>query len=311
MASIQGWGRQTWNNGTWGEFGTVDATGNGLSTSLGSITVSTQQNLTPTGIALTSTLADVTATGIALATPTGVQATWQPIGTYTVQSDFIFPITGVSSTLSLGTTSQSADIRVGWNRDANLTTGAAIGWGDEAWGAVNNPATNVTGFGLTSSLGSPTITTEQILSPSGNALSLTIGPYAISADGNLTVAVGTENLLNVSLNFDGTMVGVGPDVSVTGFGLTSTLGTVGTSIFVTGLGLTSSVGQATQESAYDATGNLLTSGVGQVQIQGSSDFTVTGVSVTSGVGQFIITGWSEVDDSNSGISWKEVPRVAA
>jgi len=310
MASIQGWGRQTWNNGTWGEFGTVDATGSGLSTSLGSITVSTQQNLTPTGIALTSTIADVTATGIANADPTGLALTWQPIGTYTVQSDFIFPITGVSSTLSVGTTSQSADIRVGWNRDANLTTGAAIGWGDEAWGAVNNPATNVTGFGLTSGLGSPTITTDQIISPSGNALSLTIGPYAISADGNLTVAVGTENLLNLSLG-TGYSVGAGPDVSVTGFGLTSSLGTVETSQFVTGFGLTSSVGQATQESAYDVTGVQGTSNVGQVQIEGSAVFTLTGVSATSSVGQFIITGWSEVDDSNSGISWKEVPRVAA
>ena len=41
MASLQGWGRQTWNSGAWDTFAPVDATGNGLSSSVGTVSLVT------------------------------------------------------------------------------------------------------------------------------------------------------------------------------------------------------------------------------------------------------------------------------
>ena len=54
MASIQGWGRQTWNSGAWNQQSPVSVTGNGLTSSLGTETVATDQIISVTGIALTS-----------------------------------------------------------------------------------------------------------------------------------------------------------------------------------------------------------------------------------------------------------------
>ena len=50
MASIQGWGRETWNSGAWSEQAPVSVTGNGLTSSLGTETVTTDQNISVTGI---------------------------------------------------------------------------------------------------------------------------------------------------------------------------------------------------------------------------------------------------------------------
>ena len=56
MASLQGWGRQTWNSGAWNTFAPVDATGNGLTSSLGSLTLTGDCNITLTGVGITSAL---------------------------------------------------------------------------------------------------------------------------------------------------------------------------------------------------------------------------------------------------------------
>ena len=265
MASVQGWGRQAWGDGNWNEFGPIPVTGIGLTASTNDVTVTTDQVISVTGIGLTSNTNDVTATGIAEAViSAGVVATWQPIGTYVVQSDFIFPITGTSASTAVGTTSQSVDIRVGWNRSTNLNTGAAIGWGDEAWGAISN-SPSATGNGLTSGVGSITAVTDQILSP-------TVEPAGQVA--------------------------------------TSAVGDVLTSIFVTGVSATASEGDATQETSYMAPSEEATTSVGTVNIQTDVTFTITGVSATSSTGTLGGIFWSEVDDSNSSLSWTEVHKAA-
>ena len=64
MASLQGWGRQTWNSGAWNTFAPVDATGNGLTSSLGSLTLTGDCNITLTGIGTTSTVGTAVGTGL-------------------------------------------------------------------------------------------------------------------------------------------------------------------------------------------------------------------------------------------------------
>ena len=307
MASVQGWGRLTWGSGAWNTFAPVDATGTGLTSSTTTPTVVTDQIISVTGIALTSSLGTAVATGIAEASPTGVVATWQPIGTYVVQSDFIFPITGNSASTAVGTTSQSVDIRVGWNRSTNLNTGAAIGWGDEAWGAISN-SPSATGNGLTSSVGSITAVTEQILSPTANGLTTSIGTYSITGDAGITIVAASEPELDADTG--SVSISISPTVEPAGQLATSSVGDVLTSIFVTGVSATASEGDATQETSYMAPSEEATTAVGTVNITTDVSFTLTGVSATSSTGTLGGIFWSEVDDSNSSISWTEVHKAA-
>ena len=86
MASIQGWGRETWNSGAWSEQAPVSVTGNGLTSSLGTETVATDQIISVTGLGLTSTLGTATAVGIAEVNPTG-EALTASLGTETVATE--------------------------------------------------------------------------------------------------------------------------------------------------------------------------------------------------------------------------------
>ena len=308
MASVQGWGRQAWGDGNWNEYGPIPVTGTGLTASIEDVTVTTDQVISVTGIGLTSNTKTPTATGIAEAViSAGVVATWQPIGTYVVQSDFIFPITGNSASSAVGTTSQSVDIRVGWNRSTNLNTGAAIGWGDEAWGAISN-SPSATGNGLTSGVGSITATTDQIISPTAAGLTTSIGTYSITGDAGITIVAASEPELDA---FTGSVsVAISPGVYPTAAGMTSAVGDVGTSIFVTGVSTTASEGDVTQETSYMAPSEEATTSVGTVNIQTDVTFTITGVSATSSTGTLGGIFWSQVDDSNSSLSWTEVHKAA-
>ena len=234
-------------------------------------------------------------------------ATWQPIGTYIVQSDYIFPITGTSASTAVGTTSQSVDIRVGWNRSTNLNTGAAIGWGDEAWGAISN-SPSATGNGLTSGVGSITAVTDQILSPTAAGLTTSIGTYSITGDAGITIVAASEPELDATTG--SVDVSISPTVEPAGQVATSAVGDVLTSIFVTGVSATASEGDATQETSYMAPSEEATTSVGTVNIQTDVTFTITGVSATSSTGTLGGIFWSEVDDSNSSLSWTEVHKAA-
>jgi hypothetical protein len=304
MASVQGWGRLTWGSGAWDEYAPVDATGNGLTSSTEDVTVVTDQIISVSLDELTSTAGNAVATGIANATPGGNELEWKPIGTYIVQSDYIFPITGTSATSSEGDVTTSVEIRAGWNRSEDITTGAAIGWGDQQWGASGGSYA-VTGEDLTATSGTgSTVTTDQILSPTAEGLTSSIGTYSITGDAGITIVAASEPELD---SYTGSVaISISPTVEPAGQVGTSAVGDVLTSIFVTGVSATASEGDATQETSYMAPSEEATTSVGQVNVEGSAVFTITGVSATSSTGTLGGIFWSVVDDSNSALTWKEV-----
>ena len=304
MASVQGWGRLTWGSGAWDEYAPVDATGNGLTSSTEDVTVVTDQIISVSLDELTSTAGNAVATGIANATPGGNELEWKPIGTYIVQSDYIFPITGTSATSSEGDVTTSVEIRAGWNRSEDITTGAAIGWGDQQWGASGGSYA-VTGEDLTATSGTgSTVTTDQILSPTAEGLTSSIGTYSITGDAGITIVAASEPELD---SYTGSVaISISPTVEPAGQVGTSAVGNVLTSIFVTGVSATASEGDATQETSYMAPSEEATTSVGQVNVEGSAVFTITGVSATSSTGTLGGIFWSVVDDSNSALTWKEV-----
>ena len=311
MASVQGWGRLTWGSGAWNEYAPVEATGEGLTSSTEDVTVVTDQIITidvASTNELTSTAGNAVATGIANATPGGNELEWQPIGTYIVQSDYIFPITGTSATSSEGDVTTTVEIRAGWNRSKDITTGATIGWGDQQWGASGGSYA-VTGEDLTATSGTgSTVTTNQILSPTAEGLTSSIGTYSITADAEVTVVAASEPELDADTG--DVSISISPTVEPAGQVATSSVGDVLTSIFVTGVSATASEGDVIQETSYMAPSEEAETDVGSVSIQTDVSFTLTGVSATSSTGTLGGIFWSQVDDSNSSISWTEVHKAA-
>jgi hypothetical protein len=306
MASIQGWGRETWNSGAWNQQAPVSVTGNGLTSSLGTETVATDQNISVTGVGLTSTTGTLTAVGIAEVNPSGNSLTFT-IGTETVSTDQNISVTGNSLTSSVGDESQSVTSTTGWNRDTDINTGASIGWNDQQWGAVGGSFA-LTGQALSASLGTETVATDQNISVTGIATTSSIGTFSISGDSQVTVVAASEPELDISVG----TAEADPEFVVfpSGNAMTSSVGTVGTSVFVTGVGMTSSLGEETQETIYTAPSVSATLSTGILNVRIDVSFTPTGVSATSSVGNLQGTFWSEVDDSNPAISWTEVHKAA-
>ena len=289
-----------WSNGAWGNGdNTVSVTGNGLTSALGEETVTGTASVTLPSVSLTATAGDAVATGIAEVTPSGVAST-SSFGSLTIATDQNISVTGNGLTSSLGDESVAVTSTTGWNRDTDLNTGNSIGWGDQQWGTVG--ITNVvSGFSLSSSLGTPSLTTDQNISVTGIGLTSSIGDPAIRGDSSLSLTgVGlTSAAGDLPLTVD-----------VVGNALTSAVGSVETSVFVTGLGMQATLGDAEQETIYTIDGVSATTGIGTVNVSISNIFTITGVSATSSVGNLQGTFWSEVDDSNSEISWTEVHKAA-
>jgi len=257
MASVQGWGRLTWGSGAWNEYAPVEATGEGLTSSTEDVTVVTDQIITidvASTNELTSTAGDATITGAVTvnASGTNLVATWQPIGTYIVQSDYIFPITGDYATSYEGDVTTTVEIRAGWNRSKDITTGAAIGWGDQQWGASGGSyAVSLDELTATSGTGS-TVTTDQIItidvSEAAYKLESSIGSYSITADATITVVAASEPELDADTG--SVNISISPTVEPAGQVGTSAVGDVLTSIFVTGVSATASEGAVTQETTY-------------------------------------------------------------
>jgi len=306
MASIQGWGRETWNSGAWSEQAPVSVTGNGLTSSLGTETVTTDQNISVTGIGLTSTAGTLTATGIAEVNPTGIALT-ASLGDESLSTDQNISVTGLGTTLSVGNETTSVTKTTGWNRDTDINTGGSIGWGDQQWGAVGISQA-LTGQALTASLGEESTATDQNISVTGLGTTSSIGTFSISGDGQITVVAGAETAMQSAVG----TAEADPEFVVfpTGNQLTSNTGDVLTSIEITGLGMTFSLGDEEQETSYEAPSVSATSNVGTVNIRTDVSFTITGNSVTSATGTLQGTFWSQVDDSNSDISWTEVHKAA-
>ena len=298
----------SWSNGAWGNGdNNVSVTGVGLTSSLGEETVTGTASVTLPSTPLTATAGDAVATGIAIATITNGASATSARGDVSLSTDQNISVSGNPLTSSTGDESTSVTKTTGWNRDTDINTGNSIGWSEQQWGAVGGSFA-VTGQPMTSSTGDEAIATDQNISVSGNPLTSTTGTFGISGDGQTTVVVGADTAMQSTVG----NAEADPEFVVfpTGNAMTSAVGTVGTSVFVTGIGMTSTIGDAEQETLYEAPSVEATASEGNINIRIDVDFTITGNSVTSSTGNLQGTFWSQVDDSNSGISWTEVHKAA-
>ncbi len=296
MASVQGWGRQTWNSGAWNTFAPVDATGNGLTSSLGSLTLTGDCNITLTGLGTTSTLGTAVGTGVAVASPSGVAIT-SALGTETVTGSSAHTVTGLGTTLSLGDETATGVPQSGWNRGVAGDTETVIGWNDNLWN-ITAQSYSLTGVQGTSTTGTATGTADFNITVTGVGLTSTagqVGGFAEAGSLNLTSSIGTfsisgDSQLTVVAASEPEMDALTGSVSVT----------IGKTAFPSGNAITSSLGSLTVvgTSVVSPSGVSLTSSLGtevasaDVNVVGVGGFVTKTVTVvaTSGGNKYFIDG---------------------
>ena len=297
MASVQGWGRQTWNSGAWNTFAPVDATGNGLTSSLGSLTLTGDCNITLTGLGTTSTLGTAVGTGGQTLTAGGQQLT-SALGTETVVGSSTHTVTGLGTTASIGDETATGVPQSGWNRGANADTGEEIGWGDNLWNILAS-SYSLTGVQGTSTTGTATGTADFNITVTGVGLTSTagqvggfaeagslnltssIGTFSISGDSQLTVVAASEPEMDALTG--SVTVTIGKTAFPSGNAITSSLGSltvVGTSVVSpSGVSLTSSLGTevASADVNVVGVGGFVTKTVTVVATSGGNKYFIDGV----------------------------------
>ena len=280
MASLQGWGRETWGSGAWGEYAPVAATGDGLTSSAAAPAITGDCNITLTGVYGTSAVGTAVGTGLAV-----VNATGNPL---TSNTNDVASVTGTASvsptanglTSSLGEETVVTAYQSGWGRGFNADTGTEIGWGDNLWGTLESEYA-LTGVGATTSTGdmtfqgdvAPTITAAGLTSSVGDVLTSifvtgtsvtsSIGTFSITAGAEITVVAASEPELDATTG--DVVIEISPTVEPAGTLLTGSLGSLtltgDCNVTLTAAGLTSSLGDETisGNADVDVDGNLLTS----------------------------------------------------
>ena len=310
MASIQGWGRDTWGSGAWSEYSTISVTGQQANGSIGTgFSVVTSQVISVTGQGANANVGTATAGGYATVSVTGQRANAN-VGNALINSGHVIFVTGQEATSTLGDTTESVTMTTGWNRDTDINTGASIGWGQQQWGA-EGLSHSVTGQEATvSTSGVQEARGNADISPDSQVGTFTIGPYSISGDGNTTIAVAPEHELDAELGTDYT-INIFIDAATTGQSATASVGTAIAPALAmpTGVSATGSLGDVAQETVYSVTGQSATVSIGDYGISGGSSYQVTGNKLTSSVGSLRITNWSVIDDSQNA-DWKNVSLAA-
>ena len=201
MASIQGWGRQTWNSGAWNTFAPVDATGNGLTSSLGSLTLTGDCNITLTGIGVTSALGTAVGTGVAEVIATG-NAITSALGTETVTGSSTHTVTGLGTTASLGDETVATLFQSGWDRGVAGDSGVTIGWSDNLWNTTQNSYA-LTGVQGSTATGSPTVNISvapTITGVQANSAASTPGTSVFVTGVQSTSSIGTFSISGDNLS---------------------------------------------------------------------------------------------------------------
>ena len=309
MASIQGWGRDTWGCGAWSEYSTISVTGQQANGSIGTgFSVVTSQVISVTGQGANANVGTATAGGYATVSVTGQRANAN-VGNALINSGHVIFVTGQEATSTLGDTTESATMTTGWNRDTDINTGASIGWGQQQWGAegLSNSVTGVEAEADTSGVQSATGNAD--ISADSQVGTFTIGPYSISGDGNTTIAVAPEHEMDADVG--SITVNIFIDAATTGVSADADVGTVIAPALAmpTGVEAEADVGDATTSSTYNVTGIEATVSIGDYGVSGGSSYQVTGNQLTSSVGSLRITNWSVIDDSQTA-DWKNVSLAA-
>jgi len=273
-----GWGRQEWGLQGWGIAGTTIPTGISASFSLGTVTTTADANtgqLSNNNLLLSANDGSVAATGLAEVPVTGFPLT-NSLGTVDAGPDAM--AVGIGATMGLGTV--EAFNNEGWGR---------LGWSINDWGdAGSSVQVDVSGIAMTAALGSPTEIT-----------------------GDATIVANTLNVAAITLG----AVDPAPDAMIIGEPMIASLGTLGmqgdVSPSVTGFGLTSNLGTTTVDlnTPVNVTQNPMLARVASVSAFTDVTATFNGFGLTMNINSANALIWNEVNTGSAPIDppgWREV-----
>ena len=247
-----GWSRLSWGENAWGEAGDVVLSGISMSASLGDEAISIDALPIPTGIPLTAFEGTPTEL-IAVEVPvTGINLTTN-LGTADAGPDAM--LEGIGGTASVG--SVEAYNLEGWGR---------YFYGQFEWGATGEwEQVDLTGIALSANVGTLDITGTANIDVTGEAMTAEEGTVDPAPDAEVTgigfeadLAVGTVVIADANVTVIGegfgTTLGVGTLdavtlVDVTGISMSADLGSITAKGFanvtLTGFGLTTALGTNT------------------------------------------------------------------
>ena len=310
---LQGWGRQAWNDGTWGGPVPVSLTGLSTTAALGTESVIADCLVTLGSLSVTSAL------GTALGEATNV-----------------YPVTGVSSQTTLGSVSileghgvllsslqmnftagdetASGTVDAGWGRGT---------WGSFAWNENIEFITNVssvsmstalgtttqevgtgvvvspTGLSMTSSAGSISGTGLAIVTPTPVTISAALSGATVSGEGSVAVVAPSDQL---DFSIGSVTIDIFTQVDPVGVSMTTNAGAIGTVsdalVQPTGVSSTFALGTETVEVGTGVIVTLSTVALsfasGTAAAEGDAPVFPTGVSMTATAGNPFSTPWANV-----------------
>ena len=245
------WNEALWGQNSWGEQSDVNETltGEVLTSSLGNETVTADCNVTPTGILITAFQGTATEIIAVEAFPSGLSFTAN-LGVADASPDAI--VSGVTASASVG--SVEAYNLEGWGR---------YFYGQFVWGATGDWAqVDLTGISLSANLGNEIISANANATISGIGITAEEGTVDPSPDAevvgigfNASLAVGTvvAGDADVTVIGEGIAAGLGlgtidlnTPVDLTGISMSAELGSITAKGFanvtLTGFGLTTALG---------------------------------------------------------------------
>lgn len=294
MAALEGWGRGTWSEGSWGEFIPVSATGIQSNTSVGTATTTASALVTPTGASAGVVLGTALGEAESIYPLTGILSEFS-LTTPSVQEGHSVIPTGIEMSFADGTETVETTVDAGWGRN---------NWGSFAWGENITIFANLTSQLISTTIGSPTIvtgtgetvvttgllantatgsvslSTEQNIAVTGFQTNATLNNPTIIADGSVTTSAPSDQieaeLGAVTIDI---FTQVDPTAVTAAFGLGTLAMTGEANISATGSQSNTSIGSVTvtAESNVSVSSQLITSSLGDAQTQTDNIIPVTGL----------------------------------
>ena len=316
----------------------VSVTGSEATSAVGTVTLSTAQNLSVTGSEGTGAVGSVTVRVIFNVAVTGVEGTGG-VGSVTIDAGAVVPETGLEASSGVGsvTVDAAAVVAVSGSEatgevgDETVTTQQIlVQTGEETTGGVGSvvPVSNnnidVTGEGATSAVGDETVVAAANVAVTGLEATGEVGNETVTADANVpetgleatgevgsVVPVSNNNIDVTGAEGTGEVDSVTVDaqaiVSVTGEEATGQVGSttvvIGITVVLTGEEATGSLNSVTVvgEANIPATGIEATGSVGEVSLVTNNNIDVTGIGLTASQGTAVALASADVQVTSDAI----------
>ena len=310
---LQGWGRQAWNDGTWGGPVPVSLTGLSTTAALGTESVIADCLVTLGSLSVTSALGTATAEQESIFNLTGVSST-TTLGSVSILEGSGVLTGSLQMSFAAGTETASGTVDAGWGRGT---------WGSFAWNENIEFITNVssvsmstalgtttqevgtgvvvspTGLSMTSSAGSISGTGLAIVTPTPVTISAALSGATVSGEGSVAVVAPSDQL---DFSIGSVTIDIFTQVDPVGVSMTTNAGAIGTVsdalVQPTGVSSTFALGTETVEVGTGVIVSLSTVALsfasGTAAAEGDAPVFPTGVSMTATAGNPFSTPWANV-----------------